>query len=196
MKPLIHRFFSEISLSEKVTKQLVSDPLMAKSMLNAVKGIAKFGIKKPQPTGVPVVIVWNFTNQCNLNCLHCHQDSCPTSNQAELNTSQALKVVDNLANAGISILTFSGGEPLVRPDLYEVIKYANGKGIFCTISSNGTLITPEVPEKLHRAGIKSVEIGLDGVSAKTHDFLRNSPGSFDAAIEGIKIVWNLGNFVI
>ncbi|MBA7611547.1 PqqA peptide cyclase [subsurface metagenome] len=194
MKPLIHRFFTEMSVSERVTRQLVSDPRMAKSMLNAVKGVAKFGIKKPQPAGVPVVIVWNFTNQCNLNCLHCHQDSCPTPNQAELDTSQALKVVDNMADAGISTLTFSGGEPLMRPDLYEVAKYASDRGIFCSIATNGTLITSGVPEKLSRAGIKSVEVGLDGVSAKTHDFLRNTPGSFDAAVEGIKNCVEFGKF--
>jgi len=194
MKPLIHRFFSEMSFSEEVARQLVSDPVMAKSILNAVKGVAKFGIKTPQPTGAPVVIVWNFTNQCNLNCLHCHQDSHPTLNQSELTTSQALKVVDNMADAGISILNFSGGEPLTRPDLYEVSKYASDKGILCSISTNGTLITREVPEKLYRAGMLSVEIGLDGVSAKTHDFLRNTPGSFDATIEGIKNCVEFGKF--
>ena len=194
MKPLIHRFFSEMSLSEKVARQLVSNPRMARSMLNAVKGVAKFGIKKPQPTGVPVVIVWNFTNQCNLNCLHCHQDSHSILNQSELTTSQALKVVDNMADAGISILTFSGGEPLMRPDLYEVAKYASDRGIFCSIATNGILITQEVPEKLYRADIKSVEIGLDGVNAKTHDFLRNTPGSFDATIEGIKNCVEFGKF--
>ncbi len=194
MKPLIHHFFSEMSLSEKVARQLVSNPRMAKSMLNAVKGVAKFGIKKPQPTGVPVVIVWNFTNRCNLNCLHCHQDSHPIPNQSELTTSQALKVIDNMADAGISILTFSGGEPLMRPDIYEVAKYASDRGIFCSIATNGTLITQEVPEKLYRADIKSVEIGLDGVNAKTHDFLRNTPGSFDATIEGIKNCVKFGKF--
>lgn len=194
MKPLIHHFFNEMSISEKATKQLLSDSLIVKSMLNAVKGIAQFGIKNPQPTGVPVVIVWNFTNQCNLNCLHCHQDSHTKPNQAELTTAQALKVVDNMADAGISILTFSGGEPLLIPHLYKVIQYANSKDIFCTIATNGTLITPKVPEKLHQAGIKSVEIGLDGISAKTHDFLRNTPGSFDAAIEGIKNCVEFGKF--
>ena len=194
MKPLIHRFFSEMSVSEKVTRQLVSDPRMAKSMLNAVKGVAKFGIRKPQPAGVPVVIVWNFTNQCNLKCLHCHQDSHPILNRSELTTSQALKVVDNMADAGISILTFSGGEPLIRPDLYKVAKYATDMGIFCSISTNGTLVARGIPEKLYRAGIKSVEIGLDGVSAKTHDFLRNTPGSFNATIEGIKNCAKFGKF--
>ncbi|GAI20751.1 unnamed protein product, partial [marine sediment metagenome] len=82
----------------------------------------------------------------------------------------------------------------MRADLYEVAKYAGDRGIFCSIATNGTLITPEIPEKLYRADIKSVEVGLDGVSAKTHDFLRNTPGSFDAAVEGIKNCVEFGKF--
>jgi MoaA/NifB/PqqE/SkfB family radical SAM enzyme len=111
-----------------------------------------------------------------------------------LNTSQALKVVDNMADAGLSILTFSGVEPLLRSDLYEVARYATDRGIFCSIATNGTVITKETPEKLYSAGMKSVEIGLDGVSAETHDFLRNTSGSFDATIEGIKNCAEFGKF--
>ena len=155
-------------------------------MLGVVKGIANFGVRYPQPTGAPVTIVWNFTNRCNLNCLHCHQDSSPTSSYPELTTSQAFKVIDNMSDAGVVILTFSGGEPLLRRDLYDVIKRANDSGMLCTIASNGTLITPEVAKKLAKVGIKRVEIGLDGARAETHDFLRNKPGGFEATIEGIK----------
>ncbi|NWG09531.1 MAG: radical SAM protein [Nitrososphaerales archaeon] len=151
-----------------------------------VKGIANFGIRYPQPTGAPITIVWNFTNRCNLNCLHCHQDSSPMSSYPELTTFQAFRVIDNMSDAGVAILTFSGGEPLLRSDLYDVIKRANDSGMLCTIASNGTLITLEVAKKLAKAGIKRVEIGLDGARAETHDFLRNKLGSFEAAIKGIR----------
>jgi radical SAM protein with 4Fe4S-binding SPASM domain len=155
-------------------------------MLSVVKGIANFGVRYPQPTGAPVTIVWNFTNRCNLNCLHCHQDSSLTSSHAELTTSQAFKVIDNMSDAGVAVLTFSGGEPLLRSDLYEVIERANDNGMLCTIASNGTLITPKVANRLAEVGAKRVEIGLDGAIAETHDFLRNTPGSFDATVEGIR----------
>jgi radical SAM protein with 4Fe4S-binding SPASM domain len=155
-------------------------------MLSVVKGIADFGIRYPQPAGAPITIVWNFTNRCNLNCLHCHQDSSPTSSYPELTTTQAFKVIDNMSDAGVAILTFSGGEPLLRSDLYDAVKRANDNGMLCTIASNGTLITPQVAKKLDKAGIKRVEIGLDGATAETHDFLRNKPGSFEATIEGIR----------
>jgi len=155
-------------------------------MLSAVRGVAQFGVRYPQPTGVPVTIVWNFTNRCNLNCLHCHQDSSPASSGSELTTSQAFKVIDNMGDAGLAILTFSGGEPLLRSDLYDAIERANGHGMLCTIASNGTLMTPRAAGKLARAGVRRVEIGLDGARAETHDFLRNKPGSFEATIEGIR----------
>jgi radical SAM protein with 4Fe4S-binding SPASM domain len=155
-------------------------------MLSVVKGIADFGIRYPQPTGAPITVVWNFTNKCNLDCLHCHQDSSPTSSGSELTTSQAFKVIDNMSNAGVAILTFSGGEPLLRRDLYGAIKRADDNGMLCTIASNGTLITSKAAEKLAKAGVKRVEIGLDGATPETHDFLRNKPGSFEATVEGIK----------
>jgi len=154
-------------------------------MLSVVRGIANFGMRYPQPTGAPITIVWNFTNRCNLNCLHCHQDSSPTSSSSELTTPQAFKVIDNMSDAGVATLTFSGGEPLLRKDIYDAIERANDNGMLCTIASNGTLITPKVAKKLAKAGIKRVEIGLDGARTETHDFLRNKPGSFEATIQGI-----------
>jgi radical SAM protein with 4Fe4S-binding SPASM domain len=186
LTPLIRLLFFHLRVKNGTTKRLLKDLLIRKCMLSVVRGIANFGIRYPQPTGAPITIVWNFTNRCNLNCLHCHQDSSPTSACLELTTSQAFKVIDKMGDAGVAILTFSGGEPLLRSDLYDAIKRANDNGMLCTIASNGTLITPKVAERLAKAGIKRVEIGLDGARAETHDFLRNKPGSFEATIEGIR----------
>jgi len=184
--PLIRMLFFNLGVNDSPIKRLVKESLIRKCMLSVVKGIANFGIRYPQPTGAPIAIVWNFTNRCNLNCLHCHQDSLPTSSYSELTTSQAFQVIDNMSEAGVAILTFSGGEPLLRRNLYDAIKRANDNGMLCTIASNGTLITPKVAKKLAEVGIKRVEIGLDGARAETHDFLRNMSGSFEATIEGIK----------
>ncbi|KPV61756.1 MAG: pyrroloquinoline quinone biosynthesis protein PqqE [Candidatus Bathyarchaeota archaeon BA2] len=186
LMPLVHLLFFRLGVNDSMIKRLLKDSLIRKCMLNVVEGIANFGIRYPQPTGAPITIVWNFTNRCNLSCLHCHQDSSSTSSHAELTTSQAFKVIDNMSDAGVVILTFSGGEPLLRRDLYDVIKRANDNGMLCTIASNGTLITPKVAKKLAKVGIKRVEIGLDGARAETHDFLRNKLGSFEATIEGIR----------
>ncbi|MCP8323932.1 MAG: radical SAM protein [Candidatus Methylarchaceae archaeon HK02M2] len=184
--PLIRLLFFSLRVDGNKRKRLMRDPLIKKCILSVVKGIANFGIRYPQPTGAPIVIVWNFTNRCNLNCLHCHQDSSPESSHQELTTLQAYKVVDNMSDGGVVILTLSGGEPLLRKDVFDVIKRANDNGMLCTIASNGTLITLEVAKRLAKVGIKRIEIGLDGATAKTHDFLRNKPGSFKSTIEGIR----------
>ncbi len=172
-------------------KELMSDSLVRKSMLNVVRGISHFGLREPQPTAVPVVIVWNYTNRCNLNCIHCHQNS-GEAEERELTTKERFRLIDRLGEAGISILTFSGGEPLVCPDIFEAIERANNAGILCTVASNATLMTDEVVRRLKESGIRRVEIGLDGSRAETHDFLRNTPGAFDATIRGIKKCVEIG----
>ena len=192
LMPLIRLLFFSLGVDDSTIKRLLKDSLIRKCMLSVVRGIANFGLRYPQPTGAPITIVWNFTNRCNLNCLHCHQDSSPTCSDPELTTSQAFKVIDNMADAGVAIVTFSGGEPLLRPDLYEAIERADDYGMLCTIASNGTLITPRVAERLSRAGIRRVEIGLDGATAETHDFLRNRPGTFETTVNGITSCADVG----
>jgi radical SAM protein with 4Fe4S-binding SPASM domain len=183
--PLIRWLFHGTSISSAHLKEMMSDELIRRSMLNVVQGIHHFGLQEPQPTAIPVVIVWNFTNRCNLNCLHCHQSS-GTLRDGELSTDEALRAIDRMGAKGVSILTFSGGEPLVRPDIYDAIERARHSGMLCTIASNGTLMTKEVVRKLKAAGIRRVEIGLDGCRPETHDFLRNQPGAFERTIEGIR----------
>ncbi len=192
--PIIHLFFKKLSFSPETARNILDDALLRKTMLNVIKGLAFFGIKTPQPTRVPVVIVWNFTNRCNLNCLHCHQSSTLSFNEKELTTNEAFKIVDKLSDTGLSILTFSGGEPLVRTDIFDIIKRATDNGIYCTIASNGILMKPKIVEKLCQVGVKRVEIGLDGAKAETHDFLRNKQGCFKATVKGIQNCVNYGNF--
>ena len=186
LMPLIRLLFFSFGVADNTTELLLKDSLTRKCMLSVVKGIAHFGLRYPQPTGAPITIVWNFTNRCNLNCLHCHQGSSPMSSESELTTSQAFTMIDNMSDAGVAVLTFSGGEPLLRRDLYEVINRANDSGMLCTIASNGVLMTREVVKKLVKAGVRRVEIGLDGARAETHDFLRNKRGSFEATVKGIR----------
>ncbi|WXG42148.1 MAG: radical SAM protein [Candidatus Freyarchaeum deiterrae] len=192
LRPLIRLIFFRLGIDSNTVKRLLEDSLIRKCMLSVVKGVANFGLRDPQPCGAPITIVWNFTNRCNLNCLHCHQDSSPASSHPELTTSQAFKVVDNMSDAGVAILTFSGGEPLLRKDIFDVIKRAYDCGMLCTIASNGTMMTPETAKRLAETGIKRVEIGLDGARPATHDFLRNRPGSFEATIQGIRNCASVG----
>jgi radical SAM protein with 4Fe4S-binding SPASM domain len=193
-RPVINLFSKKLSFHQETVRKILEDDLLRKTMLNLIKGFAFFGIRIPQPTRVPVVIVWNVTNKCNLHCLHCHQASSSLPQEKELTTNEAFQIIDHLSNTGLSILTFSGGEPLVRKDIYDLIQRATDNGIYCTIASNGIQMKPEVVKKISKSGIRRVEIGLDGTQPGTHDFLRNKKGSYKATVKGIQNCKKNGNF--
>ena len=131
--------------------------------------------------GRPVVF-WNLTDRCNLSCTHCYSTSGPgTLARNELATTEAHALIDNLAASKIPLVIFTGGEPLVRPDIWELAEHCKEKGIKTALSTNGTLITDEIAGKIKRSGIEYAGISLDGASAATHDRFRNSPGAFDRA---------------
>jgi len=123
--------FSTTNLEVEYVKKLMTDTLICKSMFNVIRGISHFCLRTPQPTSVPVVIVWNYTNHCKINCLHCHQNS-GEANERELTTKKAFKAIDTMDGAGASILTFSGGEPLVRSDIFDAIFF----GFFIVYAPN------------------------------------------------------------
>ena len=131
------------------------------------------------------VVVWNMTRRCNLKCIHCYSSSDNTFSPDELTTQEGKKLIGDLAEFGSPVILFSGGEPLLRPDLLELAQYAVGKGMRAVISTNGTLITKEIAAKLQKIGLSYVGVSLDGLE-KTHDRFRGKKGAFDAAIDGIR----------
>jgi Fe-coproporphyrin III synthase len=135
-------------------------------------------------SGMPrPVVFWNLTEQCNLSCTHCYSRSGPDRDtKGELTTREALAFIDDLAVMGVPLILFSGGEPLLRHDIWELAEHAAAKGIKIALSTNGTLITPEVAEKIKTSGIEYAGISLDGATAATHDRFRNSPGAFDRSV--------------
>jgi 12,18-didecarboxysiroheme deacetylase len=130
------------------------------------------------------VVVWNMTQRCNLKCVHCYARSEDISYDNELTHDQAIAMMDDLANFGVPVLLFSGGEPLVHPRLVEYAQYAVSKGMRAVISTNGTLITREKARTLKEIGLSYVGISLDGL-ASTHDKFRGVPGSFKRAMAAI-----------
>ena len=143
------------------------------------------GIKKPISLYAPFLIVWDFTHKCNFSCKHCYSNS-GAVNEEELTTEQAMAVVDQLADAGVTALAFSGGEPLTRKDFFEVARHAADRGLYVSVATNGTLLTKENVQKLKQAKVNYVDISIDGASAKTHDEFRGVPGAFDKAVAGLK----------
>ena len=131
------------------------------------------------------VVVWNITKRCNLKCIHCYAHAKATPADNELTTDEGKALIDDLAAFGSPVILFSGGEPLMREDLPELAEYAVSKGMRAVISTNGTLITPEVAKKLKEIGLSYVGISLDGME-KTHDHFRGQKGSYQAALEGIR----------
>jgi len=131
------------------------------------------------------VVVWNVTRRCNLKCVHCYAHAKNTSFDNELNTDQGKQLIDDLAEFGSPVMLFSGGEPLVRKDLPQLAAYAVEKGMRAVISTNGTLITPEMARNLKEIGLSYVGISLDGME-EINDRFRGVSGAFRSALEGIK----------
>jgi radical SAM protein with 4Fe4S-binding SPASM domain len=130
------------------------------------------------------VVVWNMTARCNLECRHCYIESSPGTAGAELSASQARALIDDLSALGAPVMLFSGGEPLLREDVYDLAAYASRKGLRPGLSTNGTLITREVAARLEGAGFAYVGVSIDGAEP-THDRFRNRRGAFREALDGL-----------
>jgi Fe-coproporphyrin III synthase len=130
------------------------------------------------------VVVWNVTRRCNLKCVHCYSQSEDRDYKNELTLDQGKALIDDLAGFGSPVVLFSGGEPLIRKDILELITYAAQKGRRAVLSTNGTLITREIAEKLHAIGLSYVGISLDGLE-NVHDNFRGFAGSFVRAMKAI-----------
>ena len=131
------------------------------------------------------VVVWNATRRCNLHCLHCYSRSDGSSSDEELSTGEAEEMIRDLAGYGSPVLLFSGGEPLMRPDILDLIGYARGEGMRAVLSTNGTLIDAHIADRLAACGLSYVGISIDGVG-ETHDRFRGRAGAYEQALEGLE----------
>lgn len=136
-------------------------------------------------SGSGPVVVWNSTRTCNLRCVHCYMDSEAQQYTGEMSTAEAKQMIDDLAEFKVPVLLFSGGEPLIRPDIFELAEYAGSKGIRPTFSTNGTLISREVAQRIKDIGVGYVGISLDGLR-EVNDKFRGKAGAFQAAMAGIQ----------
>ena len=144
---------------------------------------------KRKPSG-PVVI-WNLIRRCNLTCKHCYATSADKDFPGELNTRQVYDVMDNLKAFGVPVLILSGGEPLMRPDIFEISHRAKDMGFYVGLSSNGTLIDENNIDDIVKVGYNYVGISIDGMR-ETHDNFRRKQGSFDEALHGIRLCHDAG----
>jgi len=142
--------------------------------------------KKTSDLGAPLYVAWQITNECNLACLHCIEESGPgKAFKDELTTEQALGFIDQLVKAEVPYVSFSGGEPMVRPDFFQLVERITAGGVGLKIETNGHYLTPENCERLKDLGIKAVQVSIDGATPATFNKMRVN-GRFDTATQGIR----------
>jgi len=142
--------------------------------------------------GFPSHPVWEMTTACNLHCIHCHASGGKRAPD-ELTTAEGKRLLDQLAEVrAFRMMAFTGGEPLVRSDLYELLAYAQALGFTNTIATNATLVDDRVALRLRRCGVVIAAVSVDGFDAETHDYVRGQPGAFRAALEGMRALRRAG----
>jgi radical SAM protein with 4Fe4S-binding SPASM domain len=142
--------------------------------------------------GFPAHPVWEVTQGCNLACIHCHASS-GDAGPEELTTEEGFKLLEEIASVdAFRMLVLTGGEPLVRKDLFELLRYAGALGLKLVIATNGTLITDKVARRLKEAGVVGVAISLDAADPAVHNFIRDNENAFDRAMRGIEAARKAG----
>ena len=136
-------------------------------------------------TSPPYLVSCAITRECNLKCKHCYSDALDAAAPDELSTLEAKKLLDALADWGVQLLIFDGGEPLCRDDFFEIAKYASDKRMRIVVGSNGTLIDAVTAQRMKDVGVQCVQISIDGARSETHDAFRGEEGSFDKAMNAI-----------
>jgi radical SAM protein with 4Fe4S-binding SPASM domain len=137
------------------------------------------------------ILFWESTIKCNLNCVHCRRLESNEAAEKDLSTKDAKRLIEQTVQLGkaqsmMPLLVFSGGEPLCRSDLFELISYAGSLGISCALATNGTLVDSKAAKRIKDSGISRVSISIDGATAEVHNKLRRQEGSFEKALEGAK----------
>lgn len=197
LKPLqsvLRRGAKAFGVTEGEMIKTFKNPYYRKGLASVIKGIAEFGVRRPFVPGAPFQVVWDVTYGCNLKCKHCYAEA-NKARMDELNDQEAMELVDKLGKMGVTILAFSGGEPLVRSNIMELAQRASDNGMYVSMATNGTLITKEKARELRRAGVEFLQISLDGATPETHDAFRGIPGAFEKTINGIKNAVEEGFFV-
>ena len=137
-------------------------------------------------------MAWETTRNCNLSCVHCRASATLWHHADELDTGEAFRLLAQIAEVAKPIVILTGGEPLLREDIFEIAAYGTGLGLRMVMAPNGTLLTPEIARRLAASGIQRVSISLDGATAETHDAFRKVPGAYEGALAGIAHIKGAG----
>ena len=138
------------------------------------------------------MVAWEVTRSCNLACVHCRASAVCEPYPGELDTEKCKQILDEIATVGKPVIILTGGEPLLRKDIYEIAAYGDQKGLRMVLATNGTLVDETVAENLIKSGIRRVSISIDGPEAISHDAFRRVPGAFAGAMAGIEAMKRVG----
>lgn len=138
------------------------------------------------------LVAWELTRSCNLACVHCRAAALDRPYEGELTTAECMRVMDEISGVSLPIIILTGGEPLLRRDVFDLARYGNEKGFRMTMATNGTLLTSEIVGKMLESGIQRISISIDGSSAESHDAFRKVPGAFEGALRGISAAKEAG----
>ncbi len=138
------------------------------------------------------LVAWEMTRACNLNCIHCRAGACPEADPNQLSTQEGLSLIDGIRQVGTPILIMTGGEPLLRPDFFELARYAVKSGLRAVVATNGVLIDEGIARELAKVGIPRASISIDGATAEDHDNFRKIPGAFNASLKGVEFLKSAG----
>ncbi|MBI2082190.1 MAG: radical SAM protein [Deltaproteobacteria bacterium] len=150
--------------------------------------------KQTKLSEIRPVVVWNTTRRCNLNCLHCYSDSENKNYTGELTTEEGKRLLNDLAGFKAPAVLLSGGEPLMRGDLFELVAHGRSLGLRFTLSTNGTLINHSMAKKIYDSGFAYVGISLDGIGP-TNDLFRGKLGAFEGALRAFRNLKSIGQKV-
>jgi len=132
------------------------------------------------------MVAWEVTRSCNLACVHCRASAEHGPYAGELTTDEGLRLLDAIAAVSKPVIILTGGEPLLRPDIFEIAAYGDKKGLHMVLATNGTLVTEQIANQMLKSGIKRVSISIDGMNAESHDTFRTVAGAFAGALAGIE----------
>jgi len=138
------------------------------------------------------MVAWEITRQCNLSCIHCRASAQKGPYPGELETAECLRLLDDIASFSKPVIILTGGEPLLRKDIFEVAHHGSEKGLRLVMAVNGTLVDEKMARKMQDSGIQRMSVSIDGATAESHDRFRQVPGAFEGALRGIRLAKKVG----
>lgn len=141
----------------------------------------------------PFIVIWEVTQACDLACVHCRASAQPVRNPFELSTEQGKRLIEEIAEMQVPVFVITGGDPLKRPDIYDLVEYASGRGVRTSLTPSATpLLTREAIAELQQRGLARLAISLDGPTAEIHDAFRRVPGSYQWTLNAVRYARELG----